>query len=200
MDSFLLAFGEFASRVHRGLLEKFVFLDHLLHLDVIVEQVLHLRHLVAGLILDIIVGVLVPRVESPHDVFPVEEHLRPNHFLMLSEQADELPNCVPLLELLLLLFEVEAPLVVYRALVEVEEVLAEVAFEDALEPEETLLKSTHRLCLYLLHGATTTASLAEGILLVVLLVLLMAIGLELLLDNSLLSIGFDPLHVGHVQQ
>ena len=115
---------------------------------------------------------------------------------MLSEQADELPDCMSFLELLLLLFEIKAPLVVYWAFVEVEEVLAEVTFEDALEGLEALFKLTHRLSWYRLHRATM-ASLAEGSELTMRLV---AIALELLLDDSLLSIGFDSLHVSHVKE
>ena len=114
---------------------------------------------------------------------------------MLSEQADKLPNSMSFFELLLLLFEIEAPLVVYRAFVEVEKVLAEVSFEDALEGVEALFKSTCRLSLCLLYRATLDATLAEGCELIMLLV---ASGLELLLDDSLLSVGFDPLHIGHI--
>ena len=43
----------------------------------------------------------------------MQECLSPDDLLMLSEQADELPNRMPFLELLLLLFEIETPLVVY---------------------------------------------------------------------------------------
>ena len=99
------------------------------------------------------------------------------------------------LELILLLFEIEAPLVVYRAFVQVEEVLAEVSFEDALEDLKALLKLTRWLSLYL-HRATLDASLAKGSELT----LLAVIGLELLLNDALLSVGLDSLHVGHVQQ
>ena len=114
---------------------------------------------------------------------------------MLSEEADELSNRVSFFELILLLFEIEAPLVVYRAFVQVEEVLAEVSFEDALEGLEALLKLTRRLSLYL-HRVTLHASLAKGSELA----LLVVIGLELLLNDALLSVGLDSLHVGHVQQ
>ena len=99
------------------------------------------------------------------------------------------------LELILLLFEIEAPLVVYRAFVQVEEVLAEVSFEDALEGLEALLNLTRRLRLYL-HRATMDASLAKGSELA----LLVVIGLELLLNDALLSVSLDSLHVSHVQQ
>ena len=55
---------------------------------------------------------------------------------------------------------------------------------------------TSRLSLYLLHWATMDGALAEGSLLI----LLVAIGLELLLYNPLFSVSLDSLHIGHVQE
>ena len=198
MDGFLLTFGELTCWVYRGLVAECALLVHSLsfdHLIVLAEQVLDFRHWMARVVLDIVFGILISWVEISNDVFPVQECLSPDDLLMLSEQADELPNRMPFLELLLLLFEIEAPLVVYWAFVEVEEVLAEITFEDALEGLEALLKLTHRLSRYRLHRATM-ASLAEG----GELILLGVIALELLLDDSLFSVGFDSLHVSHVKE
>ena len=43
----------------------------------------------------------------------MQKRFGPDYFLMLSEKADELSNRVSFLELLLLLFKIEAPLIVY---------------------------------------------------------------------------------------
>ena len=101
------------------------------------------------------------------------------------------------LELLLLLSEIKAPLVVYRAFVEVEKVLAEVSFEDPLKGLKSLFKLTCRLSLNLLHRATVNTTLTKWSELIVLLV---GIRLELFLDNPLFAVGFDSLHVGHIQK